>query len=368
MKTLVFLIEKEMKQILRNSFIPKMILAYPFLLLLIFPWATNFELRQVPISIVNHSNGTYSMRLIEKIKASPSFALVRATTVRSQAFDDVDMGRSSIIMEIPADYDKSMGKGSVASLMIQTNAVDGNRGLLGQTYLQHLLHSYSYELRSEASPLPEQVIEVCKTYLYNSRLDYKSFMTPAFIAIIITLLCGILPSLNIVQEKENGTIQQMNVSPVSKFTFIFSKILPYWLIGILVLSFSIAIVYLVYGLWPKGSVLAIYLISFIFIVSISGMGIIVSNYSQTLQQAMFLVMFFIIVLFLISGLLTSVAAMPRWAQFIAFSNPLTYYIQMLRSLYLKPIGLGEMLYPLASLIGFGVLLNAWAVLSYRKRH
>ena len=131
---------------------------------------------------------------------------------------------------------------------------------------------------------------------FNPHLNYKFFMVPALMVMLLTMLCGFLPALNIVSEKEIGTIEQINVTPVSKFTFILAKLIPYWIIGFIVLNICFLLAKVLYGISPVGSLLTLYLFSLIFIVLISGFGLIISNYSGTMQQAMFVMFFFMIIL------------------------------------------------------------------------
>jgi ABC-2 type transport system permease protein len=191
-------------------------------------------------------------------------------------------------------------------------------------------------------------------------------MVPALIVMLITVICGFLPTLNIVSEKEFGTIEQINVTPVNKFTFILSKLIPYWIIGFFVLTFCLGLAALVYGLIPVGNLLVIYFFALVYILAVSGMGLVISNYSSTMQQAMFVIFFFMIVMILMSGLFTPVASMPQWAQNITIFNPLKYFIQVMRMIYLKGSSLVNLGTQLFALCIFAFFFNIWATLSYRK--
>ena len=192
-------------------------------------------------------------------------------------------------------------------------------------------------------------------------------MVPALMTMMLFLICGFLPALNIVSEKENGTIEQINVTPVNKVVFTLSKLIPYWLIGFFVLSIAMLLAWLIYGLVPASSLSTIYIGAGIFIFLVSGVGITISNYSSTLQQAMFVTWFFVIIMLLMSGLFTPVGSMPEWAQSIAAFNPLKYFVEFIRMVYLKGSSLAEVGKPLGCLLGFGILFNLWAVWSYRKQ-
>ncbi len=194
-------------------------------------------------------------------------------------------------------------------------------------------------------------------------------MIPGFMVLLLTLICGILPALNIVLEKENGTINQINVTPpVNRIVFILAKLIPFWIVGLVVMIISVSASYLLYGLWPTGSVLAVLFSAVVFIISISGLGIIISNYSSNMQQASFLVMFFILILILLGGMFTPISSMPEWARLIAYVNPFTYLTTTFRMLYLNGSTLADV--SGGNLLKLGVIavvLNGWAVVSYKKK-
>jgi len=253
--------------------------------------------------------------------------------------------------------------------MISANSVNGTKGTLGSSYLSAILNNYADELRKEYSvPMPTVIpsFEVRSQYRFNPYLDYKVFMVPALMVMLLTMLCGFLPSLTIVGEKEAGTIEQINVTPVKKIIFVLAKLIPYWILGFTVLGICMALAALVYGIIPAGSLLTIYFFASIYVLVVSGFGLIISNYSSTMQQAMFVTFFFIMIFILMSGLFTPVSSMPQWAQAITIFNPLKYLMEVMRLVYLKGSVFSEMMSQFWALCAFGVALNTWAVLSYRK--
>jgi len=205
-------------------------------------------------------------------------------------------------------------------------------------------------------------------YKFNPHLDYKVFMVPALMVMLLTMLAGFLPALNIVSEKEAGTIEQINVTPTKRLSFILAKLIPYWVIGFVVLSICMLLAALVYDITPTGSIFTIYLFTMIYIFVVSGMGLIVSNYSETMQQAMFVMFFFMMILLLMSGLFTPVGSMPEWTKAITVINPLKYFIQVMRLVYLKGSAFAELTSQFFILCGFAVVLNLWAILSYKKNN
>lgn len=349
---LKYLIVKEFKQLIHNKFMPKLILIFPCMLLLFMPWAATMEVTNVRLDITDTDMSAESRRLIDRIAVSEYFILNDVNTSQEKSMKDLAMGNAGIILEIPDGYGEKLQKGENPQLLVTANAVDGIKGSLGSSYLANIISG--------------NVDGLSVIYKYNPYLDYHKFMLPALMAMIIVLICGFLPCLNIVSEKEAGTIEQMNVSPVSRVTFIVSKLLPYWVIGLVVITIGVLITWLVYDVFPVGNLLNIYVSSVIFIVVMSGMGLVVSNYSSTMQQAMFVMFFFILVSVLMSGLFTPISSMPRWAQFITCLNPFRYYMEVMRMVYLKGTEFVYLIGHLSILMCFAVGFYIWAVFSYKK--
>lgn len=367
---LKFLIEKEFKQIVRNSFLPRIIVFMPVMMMLIMPWAANQEIKGLKLSVVDNDHSTLSQRLIHKAASSGYFKLTDVSASNDMALHSIESGKADIILEIGADFEKNLIRDGRGAVMISVNAVSGIQAGLGSSYLSSIIADYSTELRSEYPEAEIQIsmpsFKVMPLYKFNPRLDYKFFMVPAMMVMLLTMLTGFLPALNIVGEKEAGTIEQINVTPVRKTVFVLAKLIPYWTIGFIVLSICMGLAALVYGIVPAGSLLTIYLFASVYILVVSGLGLVISNYSDTMQQAMFVMYFFMIVLILMSGLFTPVSSMPGWAQNIAAFNPLKYFMEVMRLVYLKGSGVGEMVSQFLTLCLFALVLNTWAVLSYRK--
>ncbi len=365
-----FLIEKEFKQILRDSFLPKMIIGMPIMMMLILPWAANQEVKDIKLSIVDNDHSTYSERLINKASASTYFHLTNVSLSNNKALESIESGESDVILEIQPDFEKNLVRDGIANVMISANSVNGVKGALSSSYLSSIVSDFASEIRDENTTASGKailpVINIVPQYKFNPHLDYKVFMVPALMVMLLTIISGFLPALNIVSEKEKGTIEQMNVTPVSKLTFILAKLIPYWIIGYLVLTIGFIIATLIYGLTFVGSLFTIYLFAGVYILVVSGLGLIISNYSATMQQAMFVMFFFIMIVILMSGLFTPISSMPEWAQVITIFNPLRYFIEVMRMVYLKGSTLADLTGQMLALCLFAIFFNVWAVLSYRK--
>ena len=372
---LKFLIEKEFKQLLRNSFLPRLIIGYPCMVMIIMPWATNMEIKNISVNVVDNDHSVVSQRLIHKIDASSYFRLNNLSPTYNSALRDIESGDADVILEIPRHFEKKLENGEASHVLLAANAVNGSKGGLASSYMTATLADYNAQLHAEnpssgivqeAASSVQPSVSVSGKNLYNPHLNYKLFMVPALMVMLVTVICGFLPALNIVSEKEVGTIEQMNVTPVGKFKFILAKLIPFWVVGFVVLTLSFGLAWLIYGILPVGSLGIIYLLSALFVLVMSGFGLVISNHSATMQQAMFVMFFFMIILLLMSGLFTPVMSMPRWAQIITILNPLKYFVDIMRMVYLKGSGLTDLTLQIGALLAFATLFNFWAVKSYRK--
>ena len=372
---LKFLIEKEFKQLLRNSFLPRLIIGYPCIVMIIMPWAANMEIKNISVNVVDNDHSVVSQRLIHKIDASSYFRLNNLSPTYNSALRDIESGDADVILEIPRHFEKKLENGEASHVLLAANAVNGSKGGLASSYMTATLADYNAQLHvenpslgivQEAASSVQPSVSVSEKNLYNPHLNYKLFMVPALMVMLVTVICGFLPALNIVSEKEVGTIEQMNVTPVGKFKFILAKLIPFWVVGFVVLTLSFGLAWLIYGILPVGSLGSIYLLSALFVLVMSGFGLVISNHSATMQQAMFVMFFFIIILLLMSGLFTPVMSMPQWAQIITILNPLKYFVDIMRMVYLKGSGLADLSLQIGALLAFATLFTFWAVKSYRK--
>jgi ABC-2 type transport system permease protein len=363
-----YLIEKEFKQFLRNPFLPRFIFVFPFVMLGLLPLAANFEVKDVKISIIDNSRSPLSNRLIHKMESSGFFKISDVSNNPEHSLREIEQDNSDVIVEIPVSFEKDLIREQKTDVMISANTVDAVKGALSSAYLVGLLAEFNDEIRAELLPQTStKGFEVTKLFRYNPRLKYTYAMVPAIMVMLISMICGFLPAFNIVMEKEQGTIEQMNVTPVNKFSLILSKLIPYWVAGFIILNICFLVARLFYGMWPQGSILTIYLFETVYVLAMSGFGLVVSNYSKTLQQSMFIVFFFVITFIFLGGLYTPVDNMPGWAKTLSDLDPIKYFIEVMRLIYLKGSSVSEMLPLFFSISAFAVLFNVWAVISYKKK-
>lgn len=367
-----FLIEKEFKQLLRNSFLPRLVFIFPCMIMLLMPWAANLEITNINLNVIDNDHSAISRRLVDKIGSSNYFRMTGIPYSYHQGLRAIEEGTADIVLEIPRHFEKDWMNGKGAQVLIAANAVNGTKGGLGGSYLANIINDYVAELRTEHPVVSMSgsiaMIDIATQNLFNPNLNYKMFMVPALMVMLLTMLCGFLPALNVVSEKEVGTIEQINVTPVGKFTFILAKLIPYWLIGFIVLTICFGLAWLIYGIVPVGHFVTIYCFAVIFVLAVSGMGLVISNHSATMQQAMFVMWFCMLILILMSGLFTPIQSMPEWAQVITDFNPLKYFMQVMRMVYLKGSGFVDLVSQLVILLAFAIFFNVWAVRSYKKNN
>ena len=342
--TLKYLIQKEFLQIRRNAFLPRLIVMFPIVIMCVMPWVMQMEVKNIVVDVVDIDHTVESQRLVQQIAASNYFIFGGQKSTYAEAMKDIEKGRADVILEIRD------GK-----YLIAANAVNGTKGSMGSAYLSQIV-SAPFSASSATSVLT----------LYNKQQNYKLFMIPALFAIVMMLMTGFLPTLNIVGEKESGTIEQINVTPVSKWSFILAKLIPYWLIALFVITVCLLLAWLVYGITPTGPVWLIYVLAMLLALFFSSFGLIVSNYSDTMQQAMFVMWFFVVSIMLLSGLFTPTRSMPQWAYLTTYVNPMHYFIDAIRTVFIRGGGLHETAHQVLALAGIGTLMGCWAVQSYKK--
>jgi ABC-2 type transport system permease protein len=198
-------------------------------------------------------------------------------------------------------------------------------------------------------------------------MNYKFFMVPGIMVLLVTMVGSFLASANIVREKEIGTIEQINVTPIKKYHFILGKLIPFWLLGLIILSIGLLIAWLAYGIIPAGSLFTVYVFAGVYLLAVLGLGLLISTYCGTQQQAMLISFFLMMIFILLGGLYTPINSMPEWAQWITKFNPVSYFIEVIRMVMLKGSNLGDISRQLFIVLGFAAVLNTWAVISYRKR-
>ena len=235
MKTLKYLIQKEFLQLRRNAFLPKLIVIFPIMVMCVMPWVMNMEVKNIVVEVVDNDRSTTSTRLVRDIEASHYFVFNGLRGTYEQALADVERDLADMALVIPPNYERDRAQGRSPQVLIAANAVNGTKGSIGSSYLTQIVTA-----SMQATTVQQLQSRIATLNLYNKHQNYKVFMIPALIGILIMMMCGFLPALNIVGEKEAGTIEQINVTPVPKWTFILAKLIPYWIIALLLIMVCFA--------------------------------------------------------------------------------------------------------------------------------
>lgn len=365
MGVLKTLIIKELRQFKRNPFMPKLVVVFPIMLTLVLPWITTMDVRDIQVGVVDYDSSDVSRKMVSRIDASDYLLLEDIYSDYDSALKVLEDGGIDVILEIPDGFGKSILT-KPEKLALWANGVNAMKGSLGSQYVMQTVMGCLKEIRSSKGlEIPDGLIETVN--LYNPTMDYKHYMIPALIIMLLVMIGGYLPALNLVTEKEFGTIEQINVSPVSRFTFTLSKLIPFWVISFIDLGICMILARLVYGLSVAGSIGAIFFASALFIMIMSSIGIMLANLSETMQQTMFLMLFIVLSFILISGLMTPVESMPVWAQKLTWCLPPTYMVEIMRSVYLKGTSISELWVDYVALGGFAVFFCFLAAITYRKQ-
>lgn len=370
MRNLVFVLQKEFRQIFRNPTILRMILIMPIMQLILIPFAADYEVKNIRFNIIDQDHSDYSSRLIQKLDASAYLTLLENNQNYKVALNTVSRGKTDIIINIPPNFGKDIIKNNKSTVFISADAVNGIKAGLGVAYAGSIVQDFNREIREEWIQLPRfneiPQIEIRSSQWYNPHVNYRLFMVPGILAILVTMVGSFMAALNIVAEKEMGTIEQLNVTPLKKYEFILGKLLPFWILGLVSITIGLAVSFLVFGLLPLGSFLTIYLFSAFYLFAVLGIGLLVSTFAETQQQATLFAFFIMMIFVLMSGLYTPVESMPMWAQWIAAVNPPAHFIKVIRAIFIKGSTFMDLKIEFLYIIGFAVFFNCLAILRYRK--
>lgn len=350
----------------------RMILALPIIQLIILPLAADYEIKNINVSIVDHDHTSFSKHLVDKIIASGYFRLNDFSSTYKLSFKEFQSDNSDLILEIPKNFENELIKNNKGNLLLAVNSINGTKASVGSSYLSKIISSYNAEIRIDLqNPFkinPYPIIEISSINWFNPNMNYPFFMVPGILVVLVTMVGAYMCSLNIVKEKEVGTIEQINVTPIKKHIFILGKLIPFWIIGIIIFSIGLfGVARLVYNIVPLGSTLLLYAFLSIYMIALLGIGLLISTYSSNQQQAMSLAFFCMMIFLLMSGLFTSVDSMPDWAKWIAKCNPVTYFIDVVRMVVLKGSTFNDISHHFLIVFIMAIFFNTWAIVNYQKR-
>lgn len=368
MSILKVLLKKEFSQIFRNKVILVISFVAPIVQFLILPLAANFEIKNVNLAIVDRDHSSTSQRMVSTITGSGYFQLVDYGSSFRESYQLVETDQADLILEIQQGFEKNLIRENEGKVFIAVNAINGTKAVIGGNYLRGVIAGFNSDIVMELIPgaRPRPGIAVTSSHWFNPKLNYKIALIPGILAILVTMIGGFLCALNIVKEKETGTIEQINVTPIRKRDFILAKLIPFWILALIVFTIGLALAYFIYGIVPQGNLLVLYAFISVYLLAVLGFGLLISTFCNTQQEAMFLMFFFMMIFILMGGLFTSADSMPEWAKMIARVNPVNYMINVMRLVILKGSGFYDILSDFIVVIVMAIILNGWAVFNYKK--
>ncbi len=373
MRRLRFIVQKEFIQIFRNKAILPLITVMPIVQLIVLSFAANNEVTNVDVAVVNQDHSGYAQRLIGKIQASDRFTLVDAPPAMTAADRLMQNGDVDVVLVIPPNFEKNFFKEQQTDVQMMVNAINGQQATVGASYLTQIIQHFNSEIRQDAAPrlVVQRVstspqIQLERSYWFNPQLDYKHFMVPGILGELVTILVMLLTAINVVREREIGTIEQINVTPIKKWEFIVGKMVPFLLIGMFLMGVGLLAGKLVFDIEIEGNLGIVFAYCALNITAVLGLGLFISNLADTQQQAIFIAFFFVIVFVLMSGLFTPIESMPRWAQLLTIPNPIAHFVEVMRGVMLKGSTFADVAYHFWVTGVLVVLFNTLAVVSYRK--
>lgn len=369
MQVLRALLRKEYLQIFRDRLLLRQMILMPFIQLVVLSSAATFEVKTARIYLVDLDHSATSRGLVDRLQASGRFHVVAASPSMNLANESLLGRKADMILGIPAAFERDLVRDRTASVQLVFNAEDGALAGVTNSYANQVIVAYARELRAtiDHSVAESPRIEMRTRGWYNQALDYKHYMIPGILVQLLTLIGTLLTAMNIVREKELGTLEQLNVTPIPRPAFIAAKLIPLLSIAIVEFAIGLAVARWGFGVPMRGSISLVFLAALVYLVVALSLGLWVSTIVHTQQQAMFVSFFLIMIYLLMSGLFTPVRSMPEWAQWIAEVNPVKHIIVIMRAVLLKGAGFMDILRPLGILALSGVLALTLAVRQYAKR-
>ncbi|MFT7050001.1 MAG: ABC-2 type transport system permease protein [Psychroserpens sp.] len=371
MKTIFYIIQKEFKQIFRNKGMLPIIFVLPLLQLVILSNAATFEVKNIKFGYIDNDHTSTSRALVEKFNASTYFDMLTDFQSKALASSAMLQGEVDVVLEIPLYFERDLQKEKHNDLGVTINAIDGAAAGVENVYVTQIIQRFNQHLKVNLLQVSDKQIQpinidTIPLFWYNETLNYKTFMVPGILVLLVTMITLFLSGMNIVREKEIGTLEQINVTPIKKSQFIIGKLFPFWVIGMGLLSVGLVLARLLFNVPIIGSLPLLYLYTSIYILVILGIGLFISNFTNTQQQAMFIAWFFTVIFILMSGLFTPIESMPKWAQIITEFNPIKYFVEVMRMVMLKGSGFMDILPQLLKTLLYALVMNGLAVWSYKK--
>jgi ABC-2 type transport system permease protein len=365
MRRIFFLAQAELLHVVRDRATLTQVLVVPMVQILILANAATFEIRDTRMWIVDLDRTVASRGLVNRFAASGHFDITGTTPSLDAANEALLRGETTLALVIPRDFEADAARTRRANVELVVNAEKGAAAGIVQAYATTILGAYSAELGGSTRTAP--LIDIRYRSRYNPTLNYQHYMVPGLLVALVTMIGTLLTAQNIAREKELGTLEQLNVTPITRGQFIAGKLLPFWLVGLIELALGLALGVLVFDVPVRGSVFLLFGVAGLYLLVALGIGLWISTIVDTQQQAMFVAFFIINIYMLMSGLFTPIDSMAPWAQTAAELNPVRHFVAISRAILIKGAGLADIVRPVTFLAVFAAVVLASAVLQYRKR-
>ena len=371
MRTIAFILYKEFLQIFRNRTMLPIMFVVPVVQLIILVHAATMEMKHIKLYIVDNDLSETSGKLISGFSGSPFFVINNAGFSMEKAKSAMLKNETDAILHIPVNFEKNLYSGNAPDIQLLIDAINGMKAGLTNAYLSAVLSCFNKEILKERGSnrsinLSMKKIRINYSYWYNPQLNFKFYMVPGILVILVSMIGLFLTALNIVREKEAGTIEQINVTPIMKYQLLAGKLIPFWIIALLELGFGLVLGKLLFDIPVEGSLLLLFSFAGIFLLVVLGIGLLISTMANTQQQVMFMVFFFMLTFILMSGIFTPEESMPHWAQKVNLLNPFSYFMRVIRMILLKGSGFKEVLNEFIAITIFGIVVLGLAIWRYRK--
>ncbi len=364
------MLRKEFIQIFRNRVILPVIFLVPFVQLILLVYAANLEMKEIKYFIIDMDKSTTSQQIQSRMLGSPFYRFTGSGTSLAIAESRLVKGDINMIMVFNRGIERNLINEKKASLQVLIDAVNATEAGLINAYTGSILADFNQNLSMDLFNIRDlsktKRINISTAFWYNPDLNYHIYMVPGILVILVTLIGMFLTALNLVREKELGTAEQVNVTPVKKYQFIISKLLPFWIIGLFELGFGLFLGRIIFDVPFLGSIPLLFAFASVYLLVVLGFGLFLSSLSSNQQQVMFLSFFFLLTFILMSGIFTPVESMPDWARQVNIVNPIAYFMKVIRMIMLKGSDFGDIQREFISMLIYSLVILYIAVLSYRK--
>ncbi|NTU58701.1 MAG: ABC transporter permease [Chlorobiaceae bacterium] len=371
MRIVVHLLRKEFIQIFHNKGMLPLIFVMPFIQLVILSNAATFDVAQVPFHLQDYDRTPLSEHLVKRFTSTGYFRMTGESSRQDKGIDALISREADMVIVIPREFEKEMINSGHARIQLVINAEDGFNAGVVRGYAYEIISSFNRDIKrllpQMSSPATVQPnIEIRSSGWYNPELVYSEYMVPGVLVVLVTIIGLFLSAMNVVREKEIGTIDQINVTPIKRWQFITGKLFPFLVIGLGELTVGLLIARVAFHVPMLGSYALIYFVATIYLLVVLGMGLLISTTTDTQQQAMFIAWFFTVIFILLSGLFTPIESMPHWAQNLTQLNPIRHFVDIIRRIMLKGSVIEEILVPLGILSVQSAVMLTLAIVRYRK--